>query len=201
MARRITSKGQVTIPLEIRKRHDFVAGSSVDFREVDGRVVVGKARADRPKRPGQAALDALLRRASTGARPTGAPTTTSMPCAAVTGILVDTSLLPDVLTNDLAWGRSQPRPLPASSTAFASTRYERAWRPAVRRGALYCRQSMPLPSIWRRAAFQSAMPNSGEARCALARAAYCWMTSSAIGAGSSSRLRAMISISQARSSM
>jgi AbrB family looped-hinge helix DNA binding protein len=61
MARRITSKGQVTIPLEIRKRHDFVAGSSVDFREVDGRVVVEKARADRPKRPGQAALDALLK--------------------------------------------------------------------------------------------------------------------------------------------
>ena len=35
----------------------------------------------------------------------------------------------------------------------------------------YCRQSLPLPSIRRRAAFQSVMPNSGEARCALARAA------------------------------
>ena len=35
----------------------------------------------------------------------------------------------------------------------------------------YCRQSKPLPSIRRRAAFQSVTPNSGEARCALARAA------------------------------
>ncbi len=60
MARRITSKGQVTIPLEIRKRYGFAPGSSVDFREVDGHVVVEKARAGRSKGAGQAALDALI---------------------------------------------------------------------------------------------------------------------------------------------
>ncbi len=37
---RITSKGQVTIPLEFRQRFGLLPGQEVEFVEEDGRVVV-----------------------------------------------------------------------------------------------------------------------------------------------------------------
>ncbi len=37
---RVTSKGQVTIPEEIRKRHGYLPGTEVEFVEVDDRVEI-----------------------------------------------------------------------------------------------------------------------------------------------------------------
>ena len=39
---KVTSKGQVTIPLEIRKSEELGTGSSVVFVEVDGEIVMAK---------------------------------------------------------------------------------------------------------------------------------------------------------------
>ena len=39
---RITSKGQVTVPKELRERHGFTAGSDLGFVEEDGKVVLVK---------------------------------------------------------------------------------------------------------------------------------------------------------------
>jgi hypothetical protein len=71
---------------------------------------------------------------------------------------------------------SAPQPLPRrcgnANQPPISTRSK--WRRPARvipRPDSYCRQSVPLPSIWRTAARQSATPNSGEARWALARVA------------------------------
>ena len=41
---RITSKGQVTIPKEIRERFGLLPGQAVEFAVEDGKVVVHKAR-------------------------------------------------------------------------------------------------------------------------------------------------------------
>jgi len=45
---RITSKGQVTIPLYIRERYGFMPETEVDFVERDGVVVLEAAAARRP---------------------------------------------------------------------------------------------------------------------------------------------------------
>lgn len=37
---RVTSKGQVTIPQEIRERHGLMPGADIAFVEMDGRVVI-----------------------------------------------------------------------------------------------------------------------------------------------------------------
>lgn len=42
---RMTSKGQITVPAEVRERHGFKPGERVSFREVDGRVIVEPATA------------------------------------------------------------------------------------------------------------------------------------------------------------
>lgn len=41
----MTSKGQITVPIEVRERHGFKPGERVSFREVDGRVIVEPATA------------------------------------------------------------------------------------------------------------------------------------------------------------
>jgi AbrB family looped-hinge helix DNA binding protein len=40
---RITSKGQITIPIEIRKKMGFLSDTEVDFEMVDGKVFLKKA--------------------------------------------------------------------------------------------------------------------------------------------------------------
>jgi AbrB family looped-hinge helix DNA binding protein len=45
---RVTSKGQVTIPKEIRNRHDIRAGSEVEFVEKGVEVVVRRQRQKAP---------------------------------------------------------------------------------------------------------------------------------------------------------
>ena len=45
---RVTSKGQVTIPKEIRNRHDIRAGSEVEFVEKGVEVVVRRRRQNAP---------------------------------------------------------------------------------------------------------------------------------------------------------
>jgi antitoxin PrlF len=39
---RITTKGQVTVPKELRDRHGFTEGSDLDFVEEDGKVILVK---------------------------------------------------------------------------------------------------------------------------------------------------------------
>ncbi len=39
---RITQKGQVTIPLEVRERHGLLPDTEVDFKEENGRVYLVK---------------------------------------------------------------------------------------------------------------------------------------------------------------
>ena len=41
---RVTSKGQVTIPMHIRQRRGMGPGTEIEFIEKDGNVVVAKAR-------------------------------------------------------------------------------------------------------------------------------------------------------------
>jgi len=41
----LTSKGQVTIPVDIRERYGFIPGERVIFREVDGFVIIEPATA------------------------------------------------------------------------------------------------------------------------------------------------------------
>jgi AbrB family looped-hinge helix DNA binding protein len=41
---RITSNGQITIPIEIRKKLGFLGGSEVDFKVVNGKVYLKRAR-------------------------------------------------------------------------------------------------------------------------------------------------------------
>jgi len=55
---RITSKGQVTIPQDIREKYGLQPNSEVDFLEIDGRVVVALAR-DRSESPGDEAVRRL----------------------------------------------------------------------------------------------------------------------------------------------
>lgn len=52
MTSRVSEKGQVTIPKELRSRFGIRAGEEVTFREEDGRIVLEKA-----PRPGR--FDAL----------------------------------------------------------------------------------------------------------------------------------------------
>lgn len=40
---KITRQGQVTVPAEIRKRLGLAPGSTVEWREVDGEIVVARA--------------------------------------------------------------------------------------------------------------------------------------------------------------
>jgi len=47
---RVTSKGQVTIPKDIRRRHDIRAGSEIDFVEEGSDVVVRRKTGRSPGR-------------------------------------------------------------------------------------------------------------------------------------------------------
>ena len=60
---RITIKGQVTIPQEIRERHGFLPGTEVQFVEEDGVVRLVKAGAE-PRR-GRALVERMRGRAQT----------------------------------------------------------------------------------------------------------------------------------------
>ncbi len=53
-ANRLTSKGQVTIPVSIRRKLGIQAGDALDFAEDGDRVVLRKAR------PSSAEIDALI---------------------------------------------------------------------------------------------------------------------------------------------
>lgn len=55
---RITSKGQVTIPRQLRERHGLLPETEVDFVEQDGAVVIVPRRGKRPDR-GDKAVTAL----------------------------------------------------------------------------------------------------------------------------------------------
>ncbi len=62
---RITSKGQVTIPVEIRERLGLFPNSEVDF-EVDGNAVrIRKARASRKRGRGRSIVERLRGKATT----------------------------------------------------------------------------------------------------------------------------------------
>ncbi|MCU1470536.1 MAG: hypothetical protein JWQ39_1685 [Glaciihabitans sp.] len=50
---RITSKGQVTIPLAIRERFGFMPETDVEFVERDGLVVLERSKASKPDRADQ----------------------------------------------------------------------------------------------------------------------------------------------------
>ena len=63
---RITSKGQVTIPVEIRDRLGLLPNSEVDF-EVEGNTVrIRKARGRRPRASGRSIVEHLRGKATTG---------------------------------------------------------------------------------------------------------------------------------------
>jgi AbrB family looped-hinge helix DNA binding protein len=62
---RITSKGQVTIPREIRDKFGLLPETEVEFIEVDGAVTLVRARGQRPDRADRA-LSALRGSARTG---------------------------------------------------------------------------------------------------------------------------------------
>lgn len=53
---RLTSKGQVTIPKDLREKHGLAPGTAVEFEELDGHLVVRRADG---KRPGEALVDHL----------------------------------------------------------------------------------------------------------------------------------------------
>jgi AbrB family looped-hinge helix DNA binding protein len=56
----ITSKGQVTIPQEIRNKAGLLPRTKVEFEFVDGKVVIQKAKSGAKYGPrGQAMIDAL----------------------------------------------------------------------------------------------------------------------------------------------
>lgn len=44
---KVTSKGQVTIPQELRERHGLLPGTEVEFLEEDGTVTLRKAKGTR----------------------------------------------------------------------------------------------------------------------------------------------------------
>jgi AbrB family looped-hinge helix DNA binding protein len=59
---RITSKGQVTIPQEIRNQLNLLPRTSVEFKVVNGHVEIHKAKTGAKYGPrGQAAIEALER--------------------------------------------------------------------------------------------------------------------------------------------
>ena len=60
---RITQKGQVTIPAEIREKLGLLPDTEVEFRLEDGRVVMEKASG--PPRRGKRVVERLRGRAST----------------------------------------------------------------------------------------------------------------------------------------
>lgn len=63
---RITSKGQVTIPVEIRERLGLLPNSEVDF-EVEGNAVrIRRARGRRPRGRGRSVVARLKGKATTG---------------------------------------------------------------------------------------------------------------------------------------
>ena len=62
---RITSKGQVTIPQEIRERFGFLANTDVDFRVEGGAVRVVRTERRRGQRRGSALVARLRGRADT----------------------------------------------------------------------------------------------------------------------------------------
>ena len=39
----VTSKGQITIPIELRKKHNIQEGGRVEITEVDGKIIVKRA--------------------------------------------------------------------------------------------------------------------------------------------------------------
>ena len=61
---RITSKGQVTIPVGIRKKAGLLPGTEVDFEMAGGSVRIVRARAPKGETPGQRAVR-LLRGSAT----------------------------------------------------------------------------------------------------------------------------------------
>ena len=62
---RITSKGQVTIPIEIRRQAGLLPDTEVEFVVEDGNVVVRKA-AGKSRGRGQRLVESLRGRARTG---------------------------------------------------------------------------------------------------------------------------------------
>jgi AbrB family looped-hinge helix DNA binding protein len=100
---RITTKGQVTIPLDIRERFGFLPETDVEF-VVDGDLVILVKASDgrRPTR-GERAVAALRSR-----RPSLQLTTDEIMALTrgeVTAILVDSNVLIDVIEDDAALGR------------------------------------------------------------------------------------------------
>lgn len=63
---RITSRGQVTIPLEVRRRAGLMPGTDVEFRLEDGTVRLVKAGAKSRKTRGRKAVERATGTATSG---------------------------------------------------------------------------------------------------------------------------------------
>lgn len=63
---RITSKGQVTIPVEIRERLGLLPNSEVEFTVEGAAVRIRKARGDRKRRRGRSIVEHLKGKATSG---------------------------------------------------------------------------------------------------------------------------------------
>ena len=63
---RITSKGQVTIPAEIRERFGFMPNSSIDFIEEDEKVYIVKSANSAPSFAGENPFDYVRGKADKG---------------------------------------------------------------------------------------------------------------------------------------
>ena len=61
---RITSKGQVTIPIELRERFGLLPNTEVDFEASDGGILLKKVRGGR--RRGRALVEHMRGRATSG---------------------------------------------------------------------------------------------------------------------------------------
>ena len=93
---KITSKGQVTIPPDMRRKHGLLPRREVEFvDQPDGVLVIKAGR----HTPGKRVLAALLR----GGKVKGDTTGWVVPDPGCGMILVDTSVIADILTKDPNW--------------------------------------------------------------------------------------------------
>jgi AbrB family looped-hinge helix DNA binding protein len=61
---KVSAKGQVTVPREIRERLGFLPGTEVDVTVRDGEVRIKRARSDRSASRGEEVIERLRRSAS-----------------------------------------------------------------------------------------------------------------------------------------
>jgi AbrB family looped-hinge helix DNA binding protein len=114
---RITSKGQVTIPQEIRERTGLLPNTEVEFVLEEYGVRIVKVRDARRPTRGAKAVEALRRGGGRGQHVDRRDHGTHAR-RVVSLVLVDSNLLLDVVIDDLALGAaSVARPFPTSTSA------------------------------------------------------------------------------------